>query len=201
MPPEQLPSSSVQRIALINERICHTSVTADSTTLPRVSSRIPLKPIKGASDYHFLLSTVKFTDPRRGHRILVASVIYERFLQDLSCAGGDMHPSTLVARFFLYPANVTRVSERLAECLERERAQFFKSHDRDAFSEPTHFTFFHEIVVKLARDEDDSLGAARIDEWVAQHGLERMRLLELGQWRRRHLPDQSVGLPHHYYQK
>ena len=92
-----------------------------------------------------------------------------------------MRPCTLVARFFLYPANVARVYERLAECLERERAQFFDSHDRDAFSEPTHFTFFHEIVVKLASDEDDSLSAARINEWVAQHGLERMGLLELGQ--------------------
>ena len=48
-------------------------------------------------------------------------------------------------------------------------------------TEPARVPLLHEVVVELARDEEDALGAGRIDDWIAQHGLERRLLFsELG---------------------
>lgn len=170
-------------------RIPHPTVSADSATC--YSARHPTysggpaeisQAIEGPFDYHLLLFAVEFTDARRGHCILPASVVFEWFLEDLSRTRADMRPSTLVARFFLHPVHVTRhTAEHLLQRLKREWTQLLDSDDCDTPTEPARLPFFHEVVVQLARDEDDPFGTVRPDERVGQHGLECVWLLKLGQ--------------------
>ena len=125
------------------------------------------QPIKGTFDHHLLLFAVEFTNTRRGHRILVASVVFERFLEYLSRARVDMRPSSLVSRFLLHPTHFTRhTAEHFLQLLKRERAQFFNSDDCDTLTKPAHLPLFHEVVVQFARNEDDPFGMTRSHEWV-----------------------------------
>src|SRR5258708_39512146 len=70
------PPYNVASLLMQDARILHPMVTTDFATCYSTRASRISQPIEGTFDHHLLLLAVEFTNTRRGHRILVASVVY-----------------------------------------------------------------------------------------------------------------------------
>ena len=86
-----------------------------------------------------------------------------------------MRPDTLISWFLLQEISFTRVPvrrENICQLLEWERRYLFDPGERNGISEVPGSSFFHQIVVDLAREDDNTPDMGRVLHGIGNDRLE-----------------------------